>query len=357
MRGRVSVAVLVALATVVAGACSKAKPPFATEVPAGNPVGIAVGPDGTIYFGGNAPFVGLRVIDERGRVQLLAGTPPDKGAPIPKGKRFIKTTDLGNPRSIVVTSDGTLYGLDSLSQKLLRIAPNDELTVLVDPATADVHKPHAIAVDAAKNVYMTEPVDNRVRKIDPGGTSSVFAGNGTEADSGDGGPANAAGLAAPTGIAVDPAGNVYVGESNGHRIRRIDPSGTITTIAGTGEDGTGGDGGPATAAQFMNITAMAIDSAGNLYIVDDGAQRVRRIDPSGIITTFAGTGEVGFSGDLGPATAAQLCSPGGIAVDTKGRVYLADTFSDRIRRVNTTGTISTIAGVRSTTGEAECEPG
>ncbi len=351
--GRTGVAVLCALAALTTG-CSKTPRPFATDVPAGNPVGVAVSADGLVYFGGNAPFVGIRVINEDGRVELFAGTVPAKGTPIRKGDRFVETEDVGNPASMAITADGTLYTLDQLTEKVVRISPDDKLAVLIDPARNDVHHPHAIAVDANGIVYMTEPVDNRVRRIDAAGTSTSFAGNGLEGDGGDGGAATDASLAGPTGIAVDAAGNVYVGEATGNRIRRIDPSGIITTYAGTGEDGTGGDGGPATAAQFTDIAALAVDTVGNLYVVD--TQRVRRIDTAGIITTFAGTGEVGFDGDLGPAAAAKLCYPEGIAVDAAGRVYIADTFSDRIRRVATDGTIATIAGTRSTEGEAECQP-
>jgi serine/threonine-protein kinase len=352
--GRSTVALLGALA-VLAGGCSKTPRPFATDIPAGNPVGIAVAADGTVYYGGNAPFVGIRVIGDDGRVALFAGTPPTKGGPLREADGFVNNSDIGNPGSIAISPDGTLYILDQLTQKVVRIGKDHKATTLLDPATSDVHNPRAIAIDASGNVYMTEPVNNRVRKIDAAGTSTNFAGVDTEGDSGDGGPATSAQMAGPTGIAVDTAGNVYVAERSGDRIRKIDPSGTISTYAGTGESGSGGDGGPATAAQFTEITAMAIDTQGNLYVLDTGAERVRKIDAAGTISTLAGTGDAGFTGDLGPATAAALCYPEGIAVDIQGRVYIADTFSNRVRRVGVSGTIATIAGTKNTDGGPECE--
>ena len=347
-------AVLGALVMVATG-CSKTPRPFATDVPAGNPVGVAVDSKGLVYYGGNPPFVGVRLINKDGRVELIAGPEPAKGSPIRKGTRFIETIDVSNPSALAILDDGTFFALDQISEKVVRITPDDKLTVLVDPVINDVTRPHAIAVDVDGNVYLTEPLDNRVRRIDPAGGSTSFAGrDGVQGSDGDGGPATEATLAAPTGITVDGAGNVYIAEREGKRIRRVDPSGIISTYAGTGEAGTGGDGGPATAAQFIEIRALAIDGAGNLYVVDGGAHQVRRIDAAGTITTFAGTGIAGFDGDLGPATTAQLCGPSGIAIDKDGRVFIADTFNDRIRRVNASGNISTIAGTRTAEG-AECQ--
>ena len=353
---RSGLAVLGALVMVGAG-CSKTPRPFATDVPAGNPVGVAVDNDGLVYYGGNPPFVGVRLINKDGRVELIAGPEPAKNSPIRKGARFIETIDVSNPSALAVLQDGTIFALDQISEKVVRIEPDDDLVVLVDPVVNDVTRPHAIAVDVDGNVYLSEPLDNRVRKIDPAGSSTTFAGrDGVQGSDGDGGPATEATLAAPTAITVDAAGNVYIGEREGKRIRRVDPSGIISTIAGTGEQGSAGDGGPATQAQFTDIRALAVDGAGNLYVVDGGANVVRKIDPGGTITAFAGTGVAGFDGDLGPATAAQLCGPSGIAIDANGRVFIADTFNDRIRRVSASGNISTIAGTRTAEG-AECQLG
>ena len=154
---------------------------------------------------------------------------------------------------------------------------------------------------------------------------------------GDNGPAIDARLAFPTGVAVDGAGNLYIADSRNHRIRKVDSSGTITTIAGTGELGFGGDGGPATDARLAAPTGVAVDGAGNLYIADSDNQRIRKVDSSGTITTIAGSGEPGFSGDGGPASEGRLAFPTGVATDGAGNVYIADTDNHRIRILTPAG--------------------
>ena len=175
-------------------------------------------------------------------------------------------------------------------------------------------------------------------------TITTIAGTPPRAPGGDGGPAVEAKLSSPAGVAVDGAGNVYIADWGNRRIRRVDPSGIITTIAGTGESGSSGDGGPAVEAKLSSPAGVAVDGAGNVYISDPGDYRIRRVDPSGIITTIAGTGVRGFIGDGGPAVEAKLDGPRGIAVDGAGNVYIADSGSNRIRRVDASGIITTIAG-------------
>ena len=201
-----------------------------------------------------------------------------------------------------------------------------------------------MAVDSAGNVYVADQENHQVRRIDTAGVISTIAGTGEDGFSGDGGPATEAQLSVPRGVAVDSAGNVYVADVGNQRVRRIDTAGVISTIAGTGEDGFSGDGGPATEAQLSVPHGVAVDSAGNVYVADVGNQRVRRIDTAGVISTIAGTGEDGFSGDGGPATEAQLRGPAGVAVDSAGNVYVADVGNQRVRRIDTAGVISTIAG-------------
>jgi sugar lactone lactonase YvrE len=178
------------------------------------------------------------------------------------------------------------------------------------------------------------------------GIISTTAGTGVAGFSGDGGDATSAQLNFPYGIAVDGAGNQYVAEVGNHRVRKIDTSGVITTIAGTGVAGFSGDGGAATAAQLNTPTGVAVDAAGNIYIADMGNHRIRIIRTGGnVITTAAGTGTAGFSGDGGAATAAQLQFPFGVAVDGAGNLYIADTFNGRLRKVAAgSGTITTVAG-------------
>ena len=150
---------------------------------------------------------------------------------------------------------------------------------------------------------------------------------------GDGGPAVEANLRGPNGVAVDGAGNVYIADSSNHRIRKVDSTGTITTVAGTGVPGFSGDGGPAVEAHLAYPEGVAVDGAGNLYIVETLHHRIRKVDSTGTITTIAGTGVPGFSGDGGPAVEAHLAYPGGVAVDGAGNLYIADTANRRIRKV------------------------
>lgn len=210
-----------------------------------------------------------------------------------------------------------------------------------------------MAVDARGNLYIGDDDDNRVRKVSPDGIITTIAGNGTKGYSGDGGPATSAQLYGPVRVAVDTAGNIYIADAANSRIRKVSASGIITTIAGNGGTYTySGDGGPAIDAGFSFPVGIALDGAGNVYVADDGciffdncSSRIRKISTSGVITTVAGNGTGGYSGDGGLAVNAQLgVEFGGVAVDRAGNVYLADTSNHRIRKVAPNGIITTIAG-------------
>ena len=213
------------------------------------------------------------------------------------------------------------------------------------PATEAELRPLAVAVDGAGNLYIADYGNSRVRRVDAEGTITTVAGTGDSRFSGDGGPATEAGLD-PRAVAVDGAGNLYIADYDNHRVRRVDAEGTITTVAGSGDEGFSGDGGPATEAG-LDPRAVAVDGAGNLYIADHRNRRVRRVDAEGTITTVAGSGDEGFSGDGGPATEAGL-DPRAVAVDGAGNLYIADQFNRRVRRVDAEGTITTVAGSGST---------
>ncbi len=217
------------------------------------------------------------------------------------------------------------------------------------PATqARLNAPRDAAVDAQGNVYIADTSNNRIRKVSATtGTISTFAGTGTSGFSGDGGAATAAKLSSPAGVAVDTAGNVYIADSSNNRIRKVNASnGIITTVAGNGSTGYSGDGGQATAASLFYPRGLAFDGNGNLLIADASHHAVRRVSAAtGVITAVAGTGSSGYYGDGGPATAARLYYPYGVAVDPQGNILIADHSNLRVRRVDAgTGYITTVAG-------------
>jgi len=217
------------------------------------------------------------------------------------------------------------------------------------PATeAGLCGPTDVALDAEGNMYISDtggycigPGGDTVRKVDPHGTITTVAGTGEAGFSGDGGPATKARLDFPNAAAVDREGNLYIADGLNYRIRKVDNDGIITTFAGTGEARHSGDGGPATSAQLKEPACMVFDAHGNLYVADYTS--VRKIDPSGTITTVAGTGRFGFSGDGGPANKTKLTASD-IALDGKGDMYISDTENNRIRMVDRDGIIHTVAG-------------
>jgi uncharacterized repeat protein (TIGR01451 family) len=213
------------------------------------------------------------------------------------------------------------------------------------PATsAQLALPLGTVVDAQGNVYISDAHNYRIRKVDPSGTITTVAGTGTRGFSGDGGPATSAQFGSLFGLELDSLGNLYVADSANRRIRKIDADGIITTVAGGGRFGrSNGDGGPATAAFLNGPQDVAFDADGNLYLSEAGRHRIRKVDAEGIITTFAGT-TGGFSGDGGAATSAQLYVPSGIVFDPSGNLFIADTFNNRVRKVDAHGIITTVAG-------------
>jgi sugar lactone lactonase YvrE len=212
------------------------------------------------------------------------------------------------------------------------------------PATsACLNGPKDVAVDGAGNVFVADTNNNRIRRVDGSGTITTVAGNGTAGFCGDGGPATSACLDNPEAVAVDAAGNVFIADLSNNRIRRVDGSGTITTVAGNGTAGFCGDGGPATSACLNNPTGVAVDSAGNLFIAEYYNARVRRVTTAGVISTYAGTGSPAYCGDGGPAVSACV-RPWQVAGDLAGNLYLADYGTARVRKVDLTGTITTVAG-------------
>ena len=209
---------------------------------------------------------------------------------------------------------------------------------------AQLSQIYQVLADPQGNVLIVDRENHQIVQVSTLGILKVIAGNGIAGFSGDGGPATRASLNFPSAVAVDAAGNLYVADAGNRRVRRVSRDGVIVTVVGNGNKGVGGDGGPATAAQLDNPSGLAIDRAGSLYVSDDGAHRVRRVSSNGIISSFAGNGTPAFSGDGGPALQASVNAPRHLVVDTAGNLLIAEFGNNRVRRVTPQGTITTVAG-------------
>ncbi|MFG2717895.1 RICIN domain-containing protein [Streptomyces sp. NPDC048416] len=263
---------------------------------------------------------------------------------------------LNRPYGVAVDDNGTLYFSDFYSNRVRRITTDGRISTVAGTgqaafkgdggpaAAAQLNYPREVAVDSTGTLYIADTNNHRIRKVTADGTISTVAGTGTAGFTGDGGPATDARLNLPVGLAVNSAGDMYISEYYNNRVRKVAADGTISTVAGTGQAAFKGDGGPAASAQLRNPHGLAVDHAGSLYVADYANHRIRKIDPDGGITTVAGTGTAGFSGDDGPAVSAKLNGPVGVAVDSTGTLYISDYSNHRVRRVAQDGTISTVAG-------------
>jgi uncharacterized protein (TIGR03437 family) len=313
----------------------------ATSARFNKPQGVAVDSAGNLYIADTGNGFIRKVTN--GVITTVAGS----GGPGFSGDNGPATSaQLYFPDGVAVDSAGNLYIADFGNNRIRKVSDGVITTVAGNgtqgfsgdngPATsAELNSPTGIAVDSAGNLYIPEPYDNRIRKVSNGVITTVV-GNSL---SGDNGPASSAQLFSPNGVAWSSAGNLYIVDSG--RIRTVS-NGVIATVAGIGTFGFSGDNGPATSAELDYPGGAAVDAAGNLYIADTGNHRIRKVS-GGVITTVAGNGTLGFSGDDGPATSAQLDYPGGVAVDSAGDLYIADSYNFRIRKV-ANGVITTVAG-------------
>jgi uncharacterized protein (TIGR03437 family) len=265
---------------------------------------------------------------------------------------------LDHPRGLAVDSSGSVYVSDVDNLRIRRISPNGMISTVAGngflgnsgdgglATKASLGNLTGLALDAAGNLYIADAHNMCVRKVTPGGIISTVAGiNGVQGFSGDGGPATSARLNVPASVMFS-GGNLYIADSSNQRIRRVSADGTITTIAGNSlVEGFAGDGGLATSASLAFPLGMAMDSLGNLYFADGDNNRVRRISPGGVITTVAGNGPGRFAGDQGPAVGASLNIPEDVAFDGAGNLLIADAGNNRIRKVDSSGLISTVAGM------------
>lgn len=259
---------------------------------------------------------------------------------------------LNNPVGVIVDRIGNVYVADFRNQCIRKINTSGIISTIAGtpmvygyggdggPATgAEIYYPGDIAIDRTGNLYLAEEWNNRIRKIDTFGIITTVAGIGPSGFlsgtfSGDGGAATSAGINFPTSVVVDTLGNIYFTDQGNQRIRKVNTAGIISTIAGTGVSGYGGDGIAATLAQMNNPGGIALDAVGNIYVGDAGNSRVRKIDASGIMSTFAGTGTAGYTCDGCAATASELNTLCGVFVDDTGNVYISDHDNNRIRKVS-----------------------
>lgn len=384
----------------------------ATRAFLNSPSGVAADAQGNIYIADSGNHV-IRKISPNGIITRFAGTGA-AGGTTTDGMQALATA-LNYPMAVAAGSAGFVYIANTFADTVLRVSPGGQVQRIAGggaasandgddgPATGAVlRRPVSLAVNAAGDIFIAE--GNRIRRI-RNGIISTFAGARIAGDTGDGGPANRALLNYPNGVHADASGLVYIADTGNNLVRRVDPSGVITTVAGTREvpdgkllsdillrsiggmavhsDGTlyfsnadnsriqrlsrdgrvfvhagsgfgfAGDSGPAARARFNTPLGLAFDSRGNLFVADSLNHRVRRIDPAGVVTTVAGTGEAGFSGDGGQASRAQLSRPTSVSVDKSGAIYISDADNFRIRKVAPDGVITTIAGngQRGTSGD------
>jgi uncharacterized protein (TIGR03437 family) len=263
---------------------------------------------------------------------------------------------VGSPNGIAVDSSGNVFV--SHFAEIVKVDATGKVTSVAGttftagftgdngPATAALlNSPYGLSVDAAGNIFVADTYNHRIRKISLGNITTVVGSGGTcgatcsfGGSGGDGGAATSATLSFPTDVKVDAAGNLYIADTSNSRIRKVDTTGNINTVAGSGPPGgSGGDGGPARAAKLNTPYGVAVDGAGDIFITDSVNQSIRLVDPFGNISTIAGNGKPGFSGDGGPGTSAQIYKPFGIITDASGNVFFVDCLNSRVRELTGSG--------------------
>jgi sugar lactone lactonase YvrE len=311
--------------------------------------GLAADASGDLFIG-NSPFTSnnsghIWKVDVNGNISTMAGNGPHgysgDGGPA-------TNASLSPPAGLAVDASGNLFIADRGNLRVRKVDANGVITTMAGKGirgysgdggaatNASLNDPVDVAVDAAGNLFIADYFNNRVRKVGVNGIITTVAGNGLSGYSGDGGAAASASLNNPDGVAVDASGNLFIADSGNNRIRKVGVNGLISTMAGNGVSGYSGDGGAATKANLAAPVGVAVDVFGNLLIVDQSNGRIRKVDDKGVITTVAGGGSNG-PGDGGPATGASLYNPSGAAVDASGNLFIADTQNNRIRKVALAG--------------------
>ena len=342
----------------------------ATNASLNYPYGVVVDAFGDLFIG---DFFNNRVrkVGANGIITTVAGN----GAPAYSGDNGPATNaSLYYPEDMALDASGNLFITDTFNNRVRKVNTNGIITTVAGnggsagysgdggPATnAKLGNPCDLAFDASGNLFFSDYYNSRIRKVDTNGIITTVAGNGTYGYSGDGGQATNASLAWPRGVTFDTSGNLLIADYRNNRVRKVNTTGIITTVAGGGTSYPG-DGGPATNASLYYPQGLALDAADNLFITDGSHNRVRKVDANGIITTVAGNGIAGYSGDGGQATNASLYNPTDVAFDTSGNLIIVDCNNNRVRKVNFNSNITTnthgpyvyLGGEFYTVGTNEC---
>jgi trimeric autotransporter adhesin len=329
----------------------------AATLPLSSPAGLVFDAAGNLYVA-SQNYAAIMQVTPGGIMSLFAGHGYDGASDGDGGPA--SAAHFLSPVALATDANGNLYVADNVAQVVRKINAGGTISAIAgavytvgfsgdggSSVTAQFFAPSGLAVDKSGNLMVSDYGNNRIRKIDPVALTIVTA-VGSATQIGDGAAAASAQLLQPGGTALDAAGNLYIADTANHRIRKVDTTGKISTIAGTGIAGYSGDGAAATAAQLFSPQSVAVDSFGNVLIADSGNSRVRQIAPSGNITTVAGNGVYGYNGDGAAATRAQLANPSCVRVDSNNNIYISDSDNGRIRKVNSSGTINTVAGGNGT---------
>jgi sugar lactone lactonase YvrE len=325
----------------------------ATNANIAHPTAVATDNAGNVYISSAEMHRVFKVTAATGILTVIAGD----GQNIIRGDGGPATSaSLMDPKGVAPDSNGNVFIADFGCHCIRKVDSGGIITTVAGngnagfsgdggpAAAANLFWPFGLVVDVAGNLFISEVGNNRIRKVDAGGTITTVAGDGNFGFNGDGGPATSATFSIPWGIALDSGGNLFIADEGNHRIRKVDTAGVISTVAGNGNSEFSGDGGPATSAGVLAPFGVTVDPAGNIFITDSVNGRIRTVDSSGIISTTAGNGSTGFGGDGGPATDASLSNPFGVATDNSGNLFIADQNNNRIRKVDSAGVISTLAG-------------
>jgi len=309
----------------------------ATATDLTRPLALAVDAGGSLYFiDGNR----VRMITGQGRITTIAGT-GDRGDRGDGGSA--RVAHLNSPQALAIDPDGNVFIADTGNNRVRKVSASGDISTVAGTGDAGyfgdggqavkarLNSPAGLALGFGGALFIADTMNHRVRQVAANGVITTVAGTGTAGYSFEGVPALAAPLNLPEALAFDSEGHLYVADVGNRRVREIDLSGAIRTVAGTGRQGFSGDRGPGSAAK-VNLATEGY-GGGNLYVADTGNQRIRKVDLRGNISSVAGTGRIGYSGDGGPPSAAILSLPLSVAVDVQGTLYLADSGNNRIRKI------------------------